>query len=131
MRVKKPFLSLQMVVSDERGRLLDLGNVRIIFDGLMEKARNRERERQREEARRMHKLEQAFFEMLRQADPPVEATTTWEEVSERFSSHASFNVTLLQPLSTNSPFLPFLGCVFNYCRQLLSNRKGFACSRTT
>ncbi|KAL5113007.1 hypothetical protein TcWFU_009847 [Taenia crassiceps] len=86
----------KMVVSDERGRLLDLGNVRIIFDGLMEKARNRERERQREEARRMHKLEQAFFEMLRQADPPVEATTTWEEVSERFSSHAPFNAITLQ-----------------------------------
>ncbi|KAL5962322.1 hypothetical protein TSMEX_009935 [Taenia solium] len=86
----------KMVVSDERGRLLDLGNVRIIFDGLMEKARNRERERQREEARRMHKLEQAFFEMLRQADPPIEATTTWEEVSERFSSHASFNAITLQ-----------------------------------
>ncbi|CDS40501.1 pre mRNA processing factor 40 A [Echinococcus multilocularis] len=86
----------KMVASDERGRLLDLGNVRIIFDGLMEKARNRERERQREEARRMHKLEQAFFEMLRQADPPVEATTTWEEVSERFSSHVSFNAITLQ-----------------------------------
>ncbi|VDM16214.1 unnamed protein product [Hydatigera taeniaeformis] len=86
----------KMVVSDERGRLLDLGNVRIIFDGLMEKARNRERERQREEARRMHKLEQGFFEMLRQADPPVETTTTWEEVSERFSSHVSFNAITLQ-----------------------------------
>lgn len=86
-------ISLQVVVSDDRGKMLDLGNVRLIFDGLMEKARNREHERQREEARRVHKLEQAFVEMLRQADPPIEATTAWEEVAERFSSQSAFNVS--------------------------------------
>lgn len=75
--------------------MLDLGNVRLIFDSLMEKARNRERERQREEARRVHKLEQAFVEMLRQADPPIEGTTSWEEVAERFSSQSAFNVSHL------------------------------------
>uniref|UniRef100_A0A5K3F3C4 EOG090X064W n=1 Tax=Mesocestoides corti TaxID=53468 RepID=A0A5K3F3C4_MESCO len=87
----------KVVVADERGKNLDSGNIRIIFDGLVDKAQSRERERQREEARRMHKLEQAFFEMLRQAEnPAIQPTTTWEDVAERFSSHASFNAIPLQ-----------------------------------
>lgn len=73
--------------------MLDMGNVRIIFSGLKEKARNRDKERQREEARRMHKFEQAFFEILRQADPPIETTTSWEEVAQRFVSNPVFNVS--------------------------------------
>lgn len=82
-----------MVLEDERCKTLDMGNVRIIFDGLMEKARNRDKERQREEARKMQKFEQAFVDMLRQADPPIETSTPWEVVAERFASDAAFNVS--------------------------------------
>ncbi|VUZ52659.1 unnamed protein product [Hymenolepis diminuta] len=86
----------KMVLEDERCKTLDMGNVRIIFDGLMEKARNRDKERQREEARKMQKFEQAFVDMLRQADPPIETSTPWEVVAERFASDAAFNAITLQ-----------------------------------
>ncbi|VDO03804.1 unnamed protein product [Rodentolepis nana] len=85
-----------MVLEDERCRTLDMGNLRIIFDGLMEKARNRDKERQREEARKIQKFEQSFVDMLRQADPPIEASTPWEEVAERFASNPTFNAITLQ-----------------------------------
>lgn len=85
-----------MVVADQRGKTIDLGNIRLVFDSLMEKAQGRERERQREEARRMRKFELAFCEMLREAvDPPIRTDTTWEEVSERFSDNTTFNVSNL------------------------------------
>lgn len=61
----------------------------------MEKARNREKERQREEMRKMEKFERAFVEMLHQADPPIDASTPWEEVAERFASNPTFNVSNL------------------------------------
>ncbi|VDL90239.1 unnamed protein product [Schistocephalus solidus] len=84
--------------SHPRGKALDLGNVRLTFNSLLEKAHGRETERQREEARRLRKQEQAFCEMLRQtADPPIRADTPWEVVSERLANHPAFTVRQRSP----------------------------------
>ncbi len=121
-----------MVTDDERGQLIDPGNVRLVFDSLMEKAHGRERERQREEARRMLKLEQAFCEMLREAtNPTIRADTSWEDISERFSTPPSFTVRRflqnLDPIRCNIPFetvIPFMRLI---AVQKLSRRLRHLC----
>lgn len=48
---------------------------------MLEKAEAREREREKEEARKMKRKEAAFKNMLKQATPPLEPETSWENVS--------------------------------------------------
>jgi len=48
---------------------------------LIEKAEAREKERLKEEARKLRKLETAFKNMLSDADPPVGEESKWEDVS--------------------------------------------------
>nr|VZI12378.1 unnamed protein product [Spirometra erinaceieuropaei] len=87
----------ELILADERGKALDLGNVRLTFNSLIEKAHGRETERQREEARRLRKQEQAFCEILRQiTDPPIRADTPWEVVSERLGNHPAFTAITLE-----------------------------------
>lgn len=50
---------------------------------LVEKAEAREKERQREEAKKQKKLDNAFKTMLKSATPPLEADAVWEEVCGR------------------------------------------------
>lgn len=70
---------------------LDAGNVRMAFNSLVEKSEARERERQREEARRLKRLENGFKEMLRAArDPPVDGQSSWEAVRARFCADPAF-----------------------------------------
>lgn len=47
----------------------------------MEKAEAREKERQKEEMRKMRKFEGAFKTMLKQAEPPLDIGAVWENVS--------------------------------------------------
>lgn len=61
---------------------------------LLEKAEAREREREKEETRKLRRKEAAFKSMLRQAAPPLEPNTAWDEVSSPTGS--SRNVLLVQ-----------------------------------
>jgi len=49
---------------------------------LIEKAEAREKDRLKEEARKLRKLETAFKNMLGDAEPPVTETAKWDEVGE-------------------------------------------------
>lgn len=52
----------------------------VLSPQLLEKAEAREREREKEETRKMRRKEAAFKGMLRQAAPPLEPNTPWDEV---------------------------------------------------
>lgn len=75
---------------DKRAAALDAGNIKLTFNSLLEKAEAREREREKEEARRVRRREAAFRSMLRQAAPALELGTAWEEVRERFVCDSAF-----------------------------------------
>ncbi len=47
----------------------------------MEKAEAREKERLKEEARRIRRLESGFKNMLKQAAPPLDVNASWDDVS--------------------------------------------------
>lgn len=89
-----------------------MGNIRLTFNSLLEKAQGRERERQREDARRLKKQEQAFCDMLHQAgEPTIRTDTQWEEIVERFSTHPAFLVSKII-LAGASSFGFIVKCVY-------------------
>ncbi|KAG9471793.1 hypothetical protein GDO78_022748 [Eleutherodactylus coqui] len=84
-----------VISSTKRATTLDAGNIKLAFNSLLEKAEAREREREKEEARKMKRKESAFKSMLKQAAPPIEVDSVWEEVRERFIKEPAFeDITL-------------------------------------
>ncbi|XP_077303796.1 pre-mRNA-processing factor 40 homolog A isoform X1 [Lithobates pipiens] len=96
VELRTSFEDFVMVISStKRATTLDAGNIKLAFNSLLEKAEAREREREKEEARKMKRKESAFKSMLKQAAPPIEADSVWEEVRERFNKEAAFeDITL-------------------------------------
>lgn len=75
---------------------LDTGNIKLTYNSLMEKAENREKERLKEETKKLKRLESAFKTLLRQTSPAIEEKTTWEEVRPRLESDAVFKAVTLE-----------------------------------
>uniref|UniRef100_A0A8D2KQX5 Pre-mRNA-processing factor 40 homolog A n=1 Tax=Varanus komodoensis TaxID=61221 RepID=A0A8D2KQX5_VARKO len=97
VEVNTTFEDFAHVISfDKRAATLDAGNIKLTFNSLLEKAEAREREREKEETRKMRRKEAAFKSMLRQAAPPLEPSTAWDEVRERFVNHIAFEQITLE-----------------------------------
>ncbi|XP_075685405.1 pre-mRNA-processing factor 40 homolog A isoform X2 [Rhinoderma darwinii] len=96
VELRTTFEDFVMVISStKRATTLDAGNIKLAFNSLLEKAEAREREREKEEARKMKRKESAFKSMLKQAAPPIEVDSAWEEVRERFIKEPAFeDITL-------------------------------------
>ncbi|XP_045443917.1 pre-mRNA-processing factor 40 homolog B isoform X10 [Pipistrellus kuhlii] len=91
-----PLDLFKFYVEDLKARFHD--EKKIIKDilKLLEKAEAREREREKEAARRLRRREAAFRSMLRQAVPALELGTAWEEVRERFVCDSAFEQITLE-----------------------------------
>ncbi|KAM3846700.1 pre-mRNA-processing factor 40 homolog B isoform 3-T3 [Vipera latastei] len=97
VEVNTTFEDFAHVISfDKRAATLDAGNIKLTFNSLLEKAEAREREREKEETRKMRRKEAAFKGMLRQAAPPLEPNTAWDEVRERFVNNIAFEQITLE-----------------------------------
>ncbi|XP_066471827.1 pre-mRNA-processing factor 40 homolog B isoform X1 [Tiliqua scincoides] len=97
VEVNTTFEDFAHVISfDKRAATLDAGNIKLTFNSLLEKAEAREREREKEETRKMRRKEAAFKGMLRQAAPPLEPNTPWDEVRERFVNNIAFEQITLE-----------------------------------
>ncbi|KAM4024465.1 pre-mRNA-processing factor 40 homolog A isoform 2-T2 [Anomaloglossus baeobatrachus] len=96
VELRTTFEDFVMVISStKRATTLDAGNIKLAFNSLLEKAEAREREREKEEARKMKRKESAFKSMLKQAAPPIEVDSIWEEVRDRFIKDIAFeDITL-------------------------------------
>ncbi|KAM5182218.1 pre-mRNA-processing factor 40 homolog B [Mantella aurantiaca] len=92
VEVNTTFEDFAHIISfDKRAATLDAGNIKLTFNSLLEKAEAREREREKEEARKFRRKEAAFKSMLKQAAPPLEADSSWDDVRERFIGDSAFN----------------------------------------
>ncbi|XP_041097403.1 pre-mRNA-processing factor 40 homolog B-like isoform X2 [Polyodon spathula] len=97
VEVSTTFEDFAHVISfDKRAAALDAGNIKLTFNSLLEKAEAREREREKEEARKLRRKEAAFKSMLKQATPLLEPGSSWEEVRERFLSDSAFDQITLE-----------------------------------
>ncbi|XP_069509983.1 pre-mRNA-processing factor 40 homolog B isoform X2 [Ambystoma mexicanum] len=92
VEVNTTFEDFAHIISfDKRAATLDAGNIKLTFNSLLEKAEAREREREKDEARKLRRREAAFKTMLKQAAPALESNSNWEDVRERFISDPSFD----------------------------------------
>lgn len=70
-----------VVCEDKRSAMLDAGNVKLTYNSLLEKAETKERERTKEEAKKIRRIEQAFRNMLRDAN--IDHHLSWSEVRQQ------------------------------------------------
>ena len=77
-----------MICEDNRSATLDAGNVKLTFNSLLEKAEAKEKERQKEESRKLRKLETNFRTLL--AKMPIESTTPWETARPELEKEPEF-----------------------------------------
>ncbi|KAK3592975.1 hypothetical protein CHS0354_023197 [Potamilus streckersoni] len=84
------------ISEDKRWFGLDTGNIKLTYNSLIEKAEAREKERIKEEARKIKKLETAFKTMLKNASPRIEVDTLWDEARSRIENDPEFEMITLE-----------------------------------
>merc|ERR1712008_195590 len=77
-----------------RSATLDAGNVKLTYNALIEKAEAREKERQKEEARKLRKLEAGLRSALKSIN--VDSGSTWEDVRPRIQTLPSFTAITIE-----------------------------------
>ncbi|XP_038608697.1 pre-mRNA-processing factor 40 homolog B [Tachyglossus aculeatus] len=123
VEVSTTFEDFAHVISfDKRAATLDAGNIKLTFNSLLEKAETREREREKEAARRLRRREAAFRGMLRQAAPPLEPGTSWDQVRERFVCDFAFEQITLESERIRL-FREFLQVLESECLPIPKGRK--------
>ncbi|XP_072265713.1 pre-mRNA-processing factor 40 homolog B isoform X3 [Pyxicephalus adspersus] len=116
VEVNTTFEDFAHIISfDKRAATLDAGNIKLTFNSLLEKAEARERERGKEEARKFRRKEAAFKSMLKQAAPPLEADSLWDDVRERFVGDSAFNQITVESERIRL-FKEFLLSIENECQ---------------
>ncbi|VDN01610.1 unnamed protein product [Thelazia callipaeda] len=78
------------ISSDERGKAVDPGNMKLCYHSLVEKAEAKEKEQEREEARKRRRHETSFRNILRNLVPPVEPNSTWEVIRPKIENEEAF-----------------------------------------
>merc|ERR1712080_494518 len=77
-----------IVCEDKRSASLDAGNVKLTYNALLEKAESREKERLKEEAKRMRKLETAFRSVL--AEQGIDDHSRWDDVKAQLEDTSAY-----------------------------------------
>ncbi len=79
----------ELLSKDKRTALADPANIKLTYNGLYEKAELKEKERQREEMKKVKKFEQNFRSLLKKLDI-VDASATYETVKEKLIGEEAF-----------------------------------------
>lgn len=82
----------EIISSDERGGKLDAGNIRGVFERLLTKVREKEKERQRIENKKKKRIESAFMNLLHSLEPAVDETSVWEHVRKAIADDEAFTI---------------------------------------
>ncbi|KAL3270795.1 hypothetical protein HHI36_021318 [Cryptolaemus montrouzieri] len=77
-----------VICEDKRSATLDAGNVKLTFNSLLEKAEVKEKERLKEESKRMKKLEVGFKNLLKEMN--IDPELAWDEVKEKIQNEEEF-----------------------------------------
>lgn len=71
---------VQLLKEDERGFKLDSNNVKMMYDKLVDRAKDVERERLKELNKSKRKREIQFLNLLAKLEPPIDENTQWEDI---------------------------------------------------
>ncbi|XP_071057188.1 pre-mRNA-processing factor 40 homolog A [Onthophagus taurus] len=89
VRVDTTFEQFATVVcEDKKSSSLDAGNVKLTYNSLLEKAEAKEKERLKEENKRIKKLENDFKKLLREMN--INFDLSWDEVKEKLANEEEF-----------------------------------------
>lgn len=77
-----------VICEDKKSATLDAGNVKLTYNSLLEKAEVKEKERLKEESKRMKKLEMNFKNLLRELN--VDYELEWDEVKVKLEKEEEF-----------------------------------------
>ncbi|PAV65187.1 hypothetical protein WR25_14516 [Diploscapter pachys] len=80
------------VTNDQKGAAVDQGNMKFVFNSLIEKAENKKNEVEREESRKKRRLEGEFRNLLRLIQPPVDANTEWQTIRPKLEKEKAYLV---------------------------------------
>ncbi|KAK6626815.1 hypothetical protein RUM44_009292 [Polyplax serrata] len=83
-----------VVCEDRKSETLDAGNVKLTYNAFLEKAEAREKERIKEEVRKLRKLENAFKNLLRQHE--IDYRVEWLDVRAQLENDDSFKAITLE-----------------------------------
>jgi pre-mRNA-processing factor 40 len=78
----------ELLNADKRMIGVDHWNIKLTFNGLMEKAEQREKDKQRDEMKKLKKTEQAFKSMLRKYD--VDENTKFASIKEKIAAEEAY-----------------------------------------
>ena len=117
-----------IVCEDKRSASLDVGNMKLTYNALIEKAEAKEKERVKEENKKYKKLEGEFRNLL--IDHKADEKSDWEEVWEKISdmsvckeipeerAHTMFKAGFISEIHLIQPFIIFR--VYLYLRNVLA-----------
>ncbi|CAH1134769.1 unnamed protein product [Ceutorhynchus assimilis] len=77
-----------IICEDKRSATLDAGNVKLTYNSLLEKAEIKEKERLKEESKRIKKLENAFKNLLK--DLNVDFEKPWEDIKSKVENQEEY-----------------------------------------
>nr|CAD7404150.1 unnamed protein product [Timema cristinae] len=83
-----------VVCEDRRSATLDAGNVKLTYNAFLEKAEARERERLKEEARRLKRLEAGFKSLLKSYD--IDYNSNWDDTRTKIEGESAFEAITLE-----------------------------------
>nr|CAD7403926.1 unnamed protein product [Timema poppensis] len=83
-----------VVCEDRRSATLDAGNVKLTYNAFLEKAEARERERLKEEARRLKRLEAGFKSLLKSYD--IDYNSSWDDTRTKIEGESAFEAITLE-----------------------------------
>lgn len=83
-----------VVCEDRRSANLDAGNVKLTFNAFLEKAEAREKERVKEETRRLRKLASSFKTLLNTCN--IDYTLSWDEIRSKMEGLPEFEAVGLE-----------------------------------
>merc|ERR1712051_1128953 len=109
-----------MICEDNRSATLDAGNVKLTYNSLLEKAEAKEKERVKEESRKLRKLETNFRTLL--AKLPIEPTTPWETARPQLEKEPEFEA-IKQEFERERVYKEFMKDLEESCMHSHTKRK--------
>uniref|UniRef100_A0A914BYC1 Uncharacterized protein n=1 Tax=Acrobeloides nanus TaxID=290746 RepID=A0A914BYC1_9BILA len=81
---------LQAIKGHEKGKSVDPGNLKLVYNSLMDKVEAKVKENEREQQRKQKRLESAFRNLLRSIVPPVEPSSSWSAIAPKIEHDQAY-----------------------------------------
>ncbi|TKR77822.1 hypothetical protein L596_018729 [Steinernema carpocapsae] len=78
------------VSADERGKSVDMGNMKLVYNSFVDKAIGKEKDIEREQERKKKRVETNFQAILKTLDPPISPSSEWSDVKKQIENDEAF-----------------------------------------